>query len=194
MSNSNQLMHATIDAEIARATREAVNSDRQRSIAKIQAMIEAAVQRGEPGNVLSYHDCLEAIRLQKLKPPPPAEETLGPTSTKVERLLATARHKAVKTERARAKAVARNTVLTGFPFGQVGAYIAEQIERTASEPEPPPKEPMTIPRLIEKLTSYNPNDWIRQVTKDLEALVKEQANRDAEIACRGGYIGEDTGR
>lgn len=106
-------------------------------------------------------------------------------------LLDEAGSKATKYERERAKAVARGIVLTGLKLGQVGDYIAEQIERTGSKPEPPVEKPMTIPRLMRKLTTEHrihfPN-W-DAVEKDLESLVnavqENQIRRDANSLCCG---------
>ena len=91
---------------------------------------------------------------------------------------------AVDTERERCTRVARTTNVTVCPPAKVGEYIAERIERTASElgPEPPAPEPMTVDALVAKMKDqpgFSLPFW-DNLEADLTALVEAQARRDVE--------------
>lgn len=110
---------------------------------------------------------------------PLAEETAGLTSTKVERLLATARHEAATVERGRAMKIATTTQFDVCPPSKLPAFIAERIERGASDPEP---SPMTIAKVINNLTeafAQGAPMWAMDLENDLEALVEAERKRTA---------------
>ena len=61
MSNSNQLMHAMIDAVTAKTTEEAVSEEGQRCAKAVRTAMCEARGRGEYSSVEALRKCLDAI-------------------------------------------------------------------------------------------------------------------------------------
>lgn len=153
------------------------------------------------------HEIFENLLRKTMSPE--EESTEARLNHLLAKLLSEAEDKAVNEEGQRCAEAIRTAI---HEAQNHGFYASEQILRKClaaivTPSEPRPQTPMTDARFIQNLMDAwekGTPDWIA-VEKDLGALInarpgwddavrKNQARRDAEIAARGAYIGGDTGR
>lgn len=74
---------------------------------------------------------------------------------------------------------------------RIAELVAEELGKTTCTlvkailpaPDKEPKSPMTIPNIIQKLTHDPLGYMMSDLERDLKALVKDQARRDAQLCC-----------